>query len=159
MAKWSTQDEISLFQVMRFNKPVGVNKHFAMINIVEQLKSLLDRPVAISEVWDYIGKLYNITALDEFETPPFPNDVKDFSLPEQEFPETLSDLGSESDQKQSVADSLELDSSADSSLRHTKSKASDRPPTEDNTPRRAPKRTRSSIQSIDTPAVSKRRRV
>ena len=158
MAKWPARDEMKLFQAMRHSKPIGVHKHFAIISIVEELKSTLARHVTVAEVWAYIEALYDVAALDDFETLPFPNDVLEFCLPESEFPETVSDVGSESDQKHSVADSLDLDTSADVSLRLNKSRTSEKSTLDDNTPRRAPKRTRASTQQAETPATTKRRR-
>ncbi|KAF6032995.1 MRGBP [Bugula neritina] len=161
MAEWNIQDETKLLNAIRYNKPVGVNKHFAIVKIVDQLKNSLSRLVTIRDVWSYLESLYDVDALDEFETIPFPNEVTDFCLPEQEFPETISDLDSESDHKQSIADSLELDQpSAELPVNKNKGKLATKQLSEDNTPKRPSKRTRASAQISETPSVaSKRRRV
>lgn len=157
MTEWSVQEEIALFQSMRHNKPVGVNKHFAIVKVVEQLKTSLGRHISVAEVLQYLETLYDVAALDEFETVPFPNEITDFFLPEQDFPETISDLGSES-----VADSLELETSTElPPVKHAKSKSHHSDKSDDHTPRRPPKRTRASSQNVETTATSsvKRRRV
>lgn len=158
-ADWTIQDEMALFQALRFNKPVGVNKHFAIIKIVEHLKSG-GKNSTVTDIWSHLSSFYDIKALDEFETIPFPNEVNDFLLPENEFPDVSSDIGSESDVRNSVADSLDLEQSL-SETKSSKTKSSSLVSADDNTPKRPPKRTRAS-SNASTPNLessSKRRRV
>lgn len=163
--EWSLQEEIKLFQAVRHNKPVGVNKHFAIIKIIDQLNGTFDRNVTIPQLWSYLKTLYNIDALDEFETPPFPNEQVEFSLPPEiplpaDYAETMSEVGSESDTtRQSVADSVELDQTSEVPNKSSR-RTSERSNIEDNTPKRPPKRTRAASQNLETPPNSaKRRRV
>lgn len=159
--EWTVLEEIRLFQALRHNKPVGVNKHFAIIKVVDQLNTSMGKHYTIAEVWDYLSNIYNIDALDDFETVPFPNEVVDFSLPESEFPDAISDIGSESDVRNSVADSLDLEQSL-SEIKSSKSRAlSDKAQSDDGTPKRPPKRTRASASNTPTSETSsvKRRRV
>ena len=165
-AEWSVHEEVKLFQAMRHNKPVGVNKHFAIVKIHEQLKENFERKVTIPQLWAYLKTMFNIDALDEFETEPFPNEKEvEFSLPADyplpgDFADTMSEVGSESDTtRQSVADSVDLDQSSDVANKSSR-RTSERSNIEDNTPKRPPKRTRAASQNVDTPPNSvKRRRV
>ncbi|XP_067929300.1 MRG/MORF4L-binding protein-like [Watersipora subatra] len=158
MAKWTVRDEIKLLQAMRNSKPVGMHKHFAIIGIVEELKDTLNRAITISQVWEYIQQLYNISALDEFETTPFPNEVTDFCLPENDYPETMSDAESEADQRTApINDANVLDVAHDVSIGSAKNKTTDRSfANEKTTPRRVPKRTRAALQQDSS--SNKRRR-
>lgn len=158
--EWSVFEEIRLFQALRHNKPVGVNKHFAIIKLVDEFNSSINKQYSISEVWNFLSTMYNIDALDDFESVPFPNEVVDFSLPESDFPDVISDVASESDVRNSVADSLDLEQSL-ADVKGSKSRA-DRSAAEDGTPKRPPKRTRASAANTPTSESSfsvKRRRV
>lgn len=153
MGEWSILDEIALLQALKTNKPVGVNKHFAIVKLADELKTQLSRHVTIREVWSHLKTLYNLKALDEFETCPFPNEIVDFTLPEHEFPETCSEVGTES-----VADSLDLNTSAAELVtsKHKSRVAADKASLDDSTPKRHPKRTRASLNT-DTPNTKRRR--
>lgn len=162
--EWSVHEEIKLFQALRHNKPIGVNKHFAIVKIIDQLRGSLDRPITIPQLWAYLKTIYNIKALDEFETTPFPNDRIEFTLPGDfpfpaDYTETMSEVGSESDTtRQSVADSVDLDQSSDVPSKSSR-RTSERSQIEDSTPKRPPKRTRAA-SNVDTPPnAPKRRRV
>ncbi|XP_005191744.1 MRG/MORF4L-binding protein isoform X2 [Musca domestica] len=82
--EWTPEEEIQLFYAMAGLKPVGVNKHFYIACIAERLNRDTE------SVWGHLRTLYNLEALDELEPLPFPNDEKEFSLPEAEFSLVLS---------------------------------------------------------------------
>ncbi|XP_075167577.1 MRG/MORF4L binding protein [Haematobia irritans] len=89
MDQWTPEEEICLFFAMGCLKPVGVNKHFYMATIVERLSNSLNRDFTSENIWGHLRTLYNFKALDEMEPLPFPNDEKEFSLPEAEFSSLL----------------------------------------------------------------------
>ncbi|XP_073845544.1 MRG/MORF4L binding protein [Musca autumnalis] len=82
--EWTPEEEIQLFYAMAGLKPVGVNKHFYIACIAERLNRDTE------SIWGHLRTLYNLEALDELEPLPFPNDEKEFSLPEAEFSLLLS---------------------------------------------------------------------
>ncbi|GAB0087745.1 MRG/MORF4L-binding protein [Sergentomyia squamirostris] len=83
--EWSPEDEIQLFFALDGLKPVGINKYFFMACIADRLTKALNREVSTEAIWTHLKTMYNLDALDELEPLPFPNDQKDFSLPDSEF--------------------------------------------------------------------------
>ena len=61
---------------------LGLNKHFHMICIQNQLSQALGFTVPAKDIWDHLYSLYDIDALDEVEVVPFQLDEKEFKLPE-----------------------------------------------------------------------------
>ncbi|XP_037075640.1 MRG/MORF4L-binding protein-like [Pollicipes pollicipes] len=82
---WSVENEIHLFDAMTGYKPVGVNKHFQMLMILERFCSRVRQDVPAAVIWDRLNQLYDMTALDELENLPFPNKQSEFGLPADEF--------------------------------------------------------------------------
>jgi len=68
---WSTSSELVLFQVLARHKPAGINKHFSMAIVVEELVSQL-------------------TQADR-QRIPFPLDEREFCLPRRDFSILISD--------------------------------------------------------------------
>lgn len=75
-AKWTTPQELCLLQALTHYKPVGIHKHFRMLNILNVLHAsgtipqpLLDHQHASTAegVWKKLGSLYDLAALDERE--------------------------------------------------------------------------------------------
>lgn len=56
-----------------------------MALILDKFTENLNKDIDPSKVWTHLGTMYNLEALDESESLPFPNDEKEFSLPEMEF--------------------------------------------------------------------------
>ncbi|XP_060562308.1 MRG/MORF4L-binding protein-like isoform X2 [Ruditapes philippinarum] len=81
---WNCEMEVNLFHALRGHKPVGVNRHFHMVSIHEKLSST-NKKITARQIWDYLGELYDLNALNESEILPFPNKELDFSLPEKDF--------------------------------------------------------------------------
>lgn len=88
--EWTPEEEIQLFYAMGQLKPVGVNRHFYIACIAERLSSSLNRDYSTESVWIHLRSLYNLDALEDLEPLPFPNEEKEFSLPEAEFSSLLS---------------------------------------------------------------------
>ncbi|XP_023652548.1 MRG/MORF4L-binding protein-like isoform X1 [Paramormyrops kingsleyae] len=80
---WSQEVEVCLFHAMLGHKPVGVNRHFHMICIREKFSQNIGRQVSSKVIWDHLGTMYDMQALDESEILPFPNSEKCFVLPEE----------------------------------------------------------------------------
>ncbi|XP_055855678.1 MRG/MORF4L-binding protein [Episyrphus balteatus] len=97
--EWSAEEEIQLFFALEGLKPVGVNKHFYMACIAERLSRSLNRDIPAEQIWAHLRTLYNLDVLDEMEPLPFPNDQKDFSLPETEFSALMSRKQAETEEK------------------------------------------------------------
>ncbi|XP_043218648.1 MRG/MORF4L-binding protein-like [Amphibalanus amphitrite] len=85
---WSAETEIHLFDAMTGYKPVGVNKHFQMLMILERFCSRVQQDVPAAAIWERLNQLYDMSALDDLEALPFPNSQTEFGLPADEF-ETL----------------------------------------------------------------------
>lgn len=45
----------------------------------------MNKEIQSEKIWMHLEKMYNLEALDESESLPFPNDKKDFFLPDSEF--------------------------------------------------------------------------
>lgn len=82
---WNVYHEGQLLDAMVGHKPVGVNKYFQMALILDKFTDHINKDVHPDKVWAHLDTMYNLEALDESESLPFPNDERDFSLPESEF--------------------------------------------------------------------------
>lgn len=87
MAKdeWSAEEELQLFHAMEGLRPVGINKHFYMSCISERLSKSLNREMSSDLIWRHLGTMYKLKELDNLECLPFPNEEREFSLPEQDY--------------------------------------------------------------------------
>ncbi len=88
---WNIEAEVNLFHAMRNHKPVGVNRHFQMACITNKLHDSVTKKLTASQVWQHLGKMFDLAALNESEILPFPNKEKDFVLPDQDY-STLMEL-------------------------------------------------------------------
>ncbi len=82
---WNIETEVNLYHAMRNHKPVGVNRHFQMICITKKLHDSMGKRLSAKQIWEHLTKMYDLAALNESETLPFPNKEKDFVLPDVEF--------------------------------------------------------------------------
>jgi len=86
---WDAKSELALYQTLLYYKPAGINKHFNVALAAEQLAEQLGRPVHASAIWQKLSCMYDLKAVDDIEdTIPFSLEIKEFSLPRQDF-ETL----------------------------------------------------------------------
>ena len=76
----SLQDLCHMFPFPRSS--LGLNKHFHMICIQNQLSQALGFTIPAKDIWDHLYSLYDIDALDEVEVVPFQLEEKEFKLPE-----------------------------------------------------------------------------
>ncbi|MCJ1256484.1 hypothetical protein MMC24_004305 [Lignoscripta atroalba] len=101
---WTDEQETSLFKSMIRWKPVGMHKHFRMIAISQQLRnhgytSPRDDHTRIPGIWEKLGTLYNLEALDEREdsfgegssddSDPRKEPFVQFNLPEDDFGDAM----------------------------------------------------------------------
>lgn len=63
----------------------GVNKYFQMAFICEKFIENSNKDVDSEKVWAHLETMYNLEALDESESIPFPNNEREFQLPESDF--------------------------------------------------------------------------
>lgn len=56
-----------------------------MIAVCEKFSNSLNKEISSDRLWKYLETLYNFEVLDELEGVLFPNEEKDFSLPESEY--------------------------------------------------------------------------
>lgn len=56
-----------------------------MAFICDKLSDNLQREISSNNVWTHLETMYNLEALDEGESLPFPNDEKEFILPDSEY--------------------------------------------------------------------------
>lgn len=83
--EWNVVNEGQLLDAMVGHKPVGVNKYFQMALICDKFADNLHKDVDPQKIWAHLETMYNLEALDENESIPFPNNEREFSLPESEF--------------------------------------------------------------------------
>ena len=74
--RWTTPQELVLLQSIIHTKPIGLHKHFRMLNILEALLGSGTIPLPVSShphcsttegIWRKLGSLYDLKALDERE--------------------------------------------------------------------------------------------
>lgn len=56
-----------------------------MAFIWDKLTASLNKDIESEKIWEHLETMYNFEALDESESLPFPNDEKEFYLPDSEF--------------------------------------------------------------------------
>lgn len=56
-----------------------------MAFIWDKLTESLNKNIQSEKIWEHLETMYNLEALDESESLPFPNDEREFYLPEAEF--------------------------------------------------------------------------
>jgi MRG-binding protein len=99
--EWTVVNEGQLLDAMVGHKPVGtyvsnltsknykrfagVNKYFQMAFICDKFAENCQKEINSAKVWAHLETMYNLEALDESESIPFPNSERDFALPESEF--------------------------------------------------------------------------
>ncbi|KAL3287696.1 hypothetical protein HHI36_002162 [Cryptolaemus montrouzieri] len=83
--EWTIANEGQLLDAMVGHKPVGVNKYFQMAFICEKFNNNINKDVDPEKIWAHLETMYNLEALDENESIPFPNGEKEFALPEDDF--------------------------------------------------------------------------
>ncbi|XP_044746333.1 MRG/MORF4L-binding protein-like [Coccinella septempunctata] len=88
--EWTIANEGQLLDAMVGHKPVGVNKYFQMAFICEKFNNNINKDVDPDKIWAHLGTMYNLEALDENESIPFPNSEKEFALPDDDFASLIS---------------------------------------------------------------------
>ncbi|KAH8321463.1 hypothetical protein KR074_005508 [Drosophila pseudoananassae] len=83
--EWSAEEEVHLFHAMEGLRPVGINKHFYMSCIAQRFSKALNREVPSDMIWRHLETMYKLKELDHLESLPFPNEEREFSLPEQDY--------------------------------------------------------------------------
>ncbi|XP_030750321.1 MRG/MORF4L-binding protein [Sitophilus oryzae] len=83
--EWNVINEGQLLDAMVGHKPVGVNKYFQMALICDKFSESLNKDIDPQKIWAHLETMYNLEALDENESIPFPNNEREFCLPESEF--------------------------------------------------------------------------
>ncbi|XP_077519858.1 uncharacterized protein LOC144129610 [Amblyomma americanum] len=83
--QWDTQTEIDLLYSMQGFRPIGITRHFQMALIVDRFCAAVKKDVSSKVIWDHLKTMYNMDALHAAEILPFPNEVNDFMLPDEEF--------------------------------------------------------------------------
>jgi len=87
---WDVKSELALFQFLLYHKPAGINKHFNIALTAEQLSEQLGRPVPSEAIWQRLRSMYDLKAIDDIEENiPFSLEIKDFTLPRQDFENLL----------------------------------------------------------------------
>lgn len=112
-----------------------------MALICDKFADNLRKDVNPQKVWAHLKTMYNLEALDENETIPFPNTEKEFTLPQSEFGELL--VKKEDEEKKGATETP-----VKVSAKETKKedKASAKQP-KDDTPRRDSKDSNKSLNS------------
>ncbi|KAG0039850.1 hypothetical protein BGZ83_002710 [Gryganskiella cystojenkinii] len=64
---WDETMEMALCYAAIKYKPVGMHKHFRMINLHRHFNKCSPTPCTITELWEKLGTLYDLSTLDERE--------------------------------------------------------------------------------------------
>ncbi|XP_057653431.1 MRG/MORF4L-binding protein isoform X1 [Diorhabda carinulata] len=83
--EWNVVHEGQLLDAMVGHKPVGVNKYFQMAFICDKFVDHVHKDIDSRKIWSHLETMYNLEALDECESIPFPNTEIEFKLPESEY--------------------------------------------------------------------------
>lgn len=81
--EWNSRMETLLLYSLFNLKPVGVNRFFSMVGIHNKFTNSINKEVPSQAIWDHLESMYDMSALHDSEMIPFPNDEKDFELPEE----------------------------------------------------------------------------
>lgn len=103
--EWSAEEELQLFHAMDGLRPVGINKHFYMSCIAERLSKSLNREMPSDLIWKHLSTMYKLKELDEQECLPFPNEEREFSLPEQDYATFLNKKSSSANVSEETSES------------------------------------------------------
>lgn len=102
---WTPELEVSLFHSMKGHKPVGINRHFHMACIHDKFSTSTGKKnISSKQIWEHLRELYNLQALDDLESLPFPNEETEFNLPEDIF-DDVSNYKQQQQQRVHTADS------------------------------------------------------
>ncbi|KAL2916150.1 hypothetical protein HK105_204241 [Polyrhizophydium stewartii] len=97
---WAPELEMTLFQAIAKYRPVGVHKHFRILNIQRFINKNMGTDISVQEIWDHLRMLYGLEKLDEladeYDTEISPDRLaqrsihpfmakRDFALPADEF--------------------------------------------------------------------------
>ncbi|KAL9918830.1 MRG/MORF4L binding protein isoform 1-T2 [Glossina fuscipes fuscipes] len=102
--EWTPEEEIQLFYALSGMKPVGVNRHFYVACVAERLSRSLNRDFLGEHIWTHLKSMYNLDVLQLHEQVPFPNEQKEFSLPEVEFGVFMSKKAASSEERRQSSD-------------------------------------------------------
>lgn len=105
--EWNVVNEGQLLDAMVGHKPIGVNKYFQMALICDKFADSLHKDVDPQKIWAHLETMYNLEALDENESIPFPNSEREFALPESEFG-ILLNKKEEEEKKSGIVDTSKL---------------------------------------------------
>ncbi|XP_068145811.1 MRG/MORF4L-binding protein [Drosophila tropicalis] len=122
--EWSAEEEVQLFHAMEGLRPVGINKHFYMSCIAQRLSKSLNREIPSELIWRHLGTMYKLKELDDLESLPFPNEEREFSLPEQDYGALLKSV----DAPAAIGEEKEPSEAAVGSDSSTNGKAASGPP-------------------------------
>jgi hypothetical protein len=107
---WTPEMELTFLHAITKFKPVGIHKHFRMINLQRYFNSNSSKKLSTQELWNKFTELYNQEALDEQANrynqevleaqaakkrktvlSPIQTDITEFVLPSEEFDALISE--------------------------------------------------------------------
>ena len=77
MIQWTPEMEQTLLSAIIKFKPVGIHKHFRLVNIIKYLTNNSGVELSLSEILDKIKSFYDLESLEA--------DLIDYEIPESEF--------------------------------------------------------------------------
>ena len=90
MIQWTPEMEQTLLSAIIKFKPVGIHKHFRLVNIIKYLTNNSGVELSLSEILDKIKSFYDLESLEadliDYEIP-----ESEFSLPETDFESIIED--------------------------------------------------------------------
>ncbi|CAG8537975.1 10832_t:CDS:2 [Paraglomus occultum] len=93
---WDPKMEIALFHAVMKNKPVGMHKHFRMLNIHRDFNANSPVKLTIPELWERLSQYFALDLLDDMEyeyedEDNETNSLTEFSLPNEEYDHLIPD--------------------------------------------------------------------
>lgn len=79
--KWTSERDYELLSSLKGHRPIGIDKHFHMMFILEKFRSKNGLNVSGEALWDRLEELYNLKELNEREVEMFTKKTTEFALP------------------------------------------------------------------------------
>lgn len=80
---WTPEKTNALLQAIQDYKPVGIDKHFHMMFVLERFCAKTGQTdISADDIWKQLSQFYNLEQLDQMQPLPLPlRENVDFSLP------------------------------------------------------------------------------
>lgn len=84
MEEWSAQMQTVFFQAVILYRPIGMHKHFQLINIQRYINRHMGKEWTYRELLEYLNKHYDLNLIDQTQVNEL-KDIVDFDLPFEDY--------------------------------------------------------------------------